>query len=102
MVVGSGEAHNELAARKLPTRWPQTATAVSEVPERLWALLWALGRGFAHLGADPHGKAPTIWRGLSLSHTTGYGLRRNRTEIMPATLQTSALPLGYGAEGQQT
>jgi len=64
--------------------------------------MWALRRGIAHPGADSHGKAPIIRRGLSLSYTTGYGLRQTRTETMPATLQTSALPLGYGAEGQVT
>src|SRR5712671_2251265 len=59
--------------------------------------MWALGRGIAHPGADLHGKPPSSRRGLSLSHTAGYGLRQTTTEIVPATLQTSALPLGYGA-----
>jgi hypothetical protein len=42
-------------------------------------------------------KSPHHQTGVSLSHTGSYGLRRTRTETVPATLQTSALPLGYGA-----
>jgi hypothetical protein len=70
--------------------------------ELMWALVWALQASSQRHSADLHGKAPINRRGLSQAQTTTYGLRRICTETVPPTLQTSALPLGYGAEGQQT